>query len=254
MLLPFVVRELREQFAGSRLGIAWTLLQPLLLVLLYWWVFARVLRMRVPAPPGAPDTPFIVFLLSGLLPWLAFSEGLMRGAGAVVARREVVTNMAFPFHLFPLAAVLAVHCSHLAAFALFLVVYYGVTGLPSTAQVLGVLLLLGCQLALAAGLALMLSALVVYLRDLLHLLPLLLQVVFYTAPILYPMSLVPEEFHSILMLNPYSGFAQAFHRAILEGQWPALPLLLWLLALAALSMGLGTWMFKRLRPGFADVL
>ena len=101
---PFVGRELREQYAGSLLGVLWSLLQPALLVLLYWWVFSAVLRIRFPEGTALADTPFIVFLLSAMLPWFAFQEGLNRAAGAIVARRDMVRKVHFPVLVFPLAA------------------------------------------------------------------------------------------------------------------------------------------------------
>jgi lipopolysaccharide transport system permease protein len=195
-----------------------------------------------------------VFLLSGLLPWLAFSDALMRGTAAVVGRRDVVTKMAFPFHLFPLAAVVAAHISQLVGYFAFLGVYYAISGSVAGAQVLGVLYLLACQIVLVAGLALMLSALAVYLRDLLHILPLVLQVVFYTAPIVYPLSIVPKAYHSVAMLNPYAALAEGFHGAVIGAQWPSLGTLAALALTGCGSLLLGAWMFKRLRPGFADVL
>ena len=93
LLWPFVGRELREPYAGSLLGVTWSLLQPLLFILLYWWVFAAVMRIRFPAGSALADTPFIVFLLSALLPWFAFQEGVSRAAGAILNRRDMIRKV-----------------------------------------------------------------------------------------------------------------------------------------------------------------
>ena len=99
---PFVLREIREQYVGSRLGLAWTVLQPALMVLLYWLVFAKILKLRVPAVDGR-EAPFLVFLLSALLPWFAFNESVSRATNAVLAKRDVVKLMQFTLSIFPLS-------------------------------------------------------------------------------------------------------------------------------------------------------
>ncbi len=253
LLAPFVGRELREQFAGSHLGRAWTLLQPALLVLLYWWVFDRVLRLRLPQTEGGDGAPFVVYLLAGLIPWLAFSEGVVRAASALVAHREVVTNTDFPFHLFPLAALVAVHLTHALVFLAFLSIWALWGHGMAWPQALGCLGLFSLQVGLAAGLGLGLAAFSVFFRDLLHLLPLTMQVLLYSAPVLYPVSLVPEGVRAWLWLNPFTALAEGYHGLVL-GQALPLPLFPILAALALAALAAGAWLFRRLRPGFADVL
>ena len=120
---PFIGRELREQYAGSLLGVVWSLLQPLLFILLYWWVFAAVLRTRFPPGSALADTPFIVFLLSALLPWFAFQDGLNRAAGAILNRRDVVRKVHFPVQIFPIVAAAAAYVVHGLSYALFLATF-----------------------------------------------------------------------------------------------------------------------------------
>jgi ABC-type polysaccharide/polyol phosphate export permease len=251
---PFIGRELREQYAGSLLGVVWSLLQPLLFILLYWWVFSAVLRTRFPQDSALADTPFIVFLLSVLLPWFAFQDGLNRAAGAILNRRDVVRKVHFPVRVFPLAAAAAAYVVHGLSYFVFLAalaLWRG--GLPLTTLV-AVLLLLALQFAVTAGLGLLLAAFTVYLRDIQQVLGLALAVMFYTAPILYPLALVPENFHRLIHLNPFTVFAEAYHGAVLLGVWPepAVWFGLTLLAIGALSTGI--YVFRRLEPGFADVL
>lgn len=254
-LAPFVARDIREQYAGSRLGLIWALLQPALLVLLYWWVFAQIMQLRVPARPGAvEDLPFIAFLLSGLLPWFAFSEGLSRGAAAVVARRDVVTKLPLPSQLFPLSAVSAAFVTHIFAFLLFLIGFFFWKRPTAFGPLVAIGLVLGLQLLTTAGLALVFAALTVYLRDTQQVLTFALQLIFYTAPILYPLELVPETLRALLQINPFAGFAIAYHETVLWGQWPSLALLTHLGLLAVGSFLLGRFVFRRLQPGFSDVL
>lgn len=254
LLPPFVGRELREQYAGSLLGVVWSVLQPLLFILLYWWVFAAVMRIRFPVGSALADTPFIAFLLSALLPWFAFQEGLTRAAGAILNRREVVRKVHFPVRVFPLAAAAAAFGVHAGSYLLFLVVFSLWQGSLPVHAWSAVLVLLGLQFTATAGLGLLLAALTVYLRDIQQVLGLLLAVLFYTAPVLYPLSLVPEEFHSLIYLNPFTAFAEAYHGAVLAGVWPEPAVLVGLGLFAASALVVGTHVFRRLEPGFADVL
>lgn len=254
LLWPFIGRELREQYAGSLLGVAWSIVQPLLFILLYWWVFAAVFRTRFPEDSALAGTPFIVFLLSTLLPWFAFQEGVSRAAGSIVNRRDMVRKVHFPVQVFPLAAAAAAFLVHGFSYILFLcglALWRG--GLFST-TLIAVPLLLGLQFVATAGLGLALATFTVYLRDTVQVLGLLLTMMFYTAPVLYPLMLVPERFHSVVRLNPFTIFAEAYHDVVLVGVWPAPMALAGLVVFAAGTLIVGISLFRRLEPGFADVL
>ena len=254
LLPPFVGRELREQYAGSLLGVVWSILQPALFILLYWWVFAAVMRIRFPVGSALADTPFIVFLLSALLPWFAFQEGLTRAAGAIVGRRDVVRKVHFPVRVFPLAATAAAFVVHAGSYLLFLAAFALWRGGIAPGALAAVMVLLGLQFAATAGLGLLLASFTVYLRDIQQVLGLLLAVMFYTAPVLYPLSLVPEEFRGLIYLNPFTVFAEAYHGVVLAGVWPEPAVLTGLGLFATFALVVGTQVFRRLEPGFADVL
>ena len=254
LFLPFIWRELREQYAGSLLGVLWSILQPMLFILLYWWVFAAVMRIRFPEGSTLADTPFIVFLLSALLPWFAFQEGLTRAAGAIVGRRDVVRKVHFPVQVFPLAAAAAAFVVHAGSYLLFLAALALWRGGMAPGAMAVVMVLLGLQFAVTAGLGLLLASFTVYLRDIQQVLGLLLAVIFYTAPVLYPLSQVPEEFHGLIHINAFTAFAEAYHSAVLAGVWPQPAVLAGLSLFAALALVAGVGVFRRLEPGFADVL
>lgn len=254
LLPPFIGRELREQYAGSLLGAMWSLLQPILYILLYWWVFAAVFRARFPENSALADIPFIAFLLSALLPWFAFQEGLSRAASAILNRRDVVRKVHFPVRVFPLAAAAAAFAVHALSYAVFLAAFALWRGGLPLRSLAAVVVLFGLQFVTTAGLGLLLAAFTVYLRDIQQVLGLLLAVLFYTAPILYPLTLVPEKFQGLVRLNPFTAFAESFHGAVLAGSWPEPSLLLGLALLAVGSLAVGAYVFRRLEPGFADVL
>ncbi len=251
---PFIGRELREQYAGSLLGVVWSVLQPVLFILLYWWVFAAVMRIRFPAGTALADTPFIVFLLSALLPWFAFQEGLTRATNAILNRRDVVRKVHFPVRVFPLAAAAAAFVVHAGSYLLFLAAFAVWRGGMAPGALVAVAILWSLQFVVTAGLGLLLASFTVYLRDIQQILGLLLAVIFYTAPVLYPLSQVPEEFHGLVHLNPFTAFAEAYHGAVLAGVWPTPWTWAGLSLFAAGALVAGVYVFRRLEPGFADVL
>ncbi len=254
LLPPFIGRELREQYAGSLLGILWSFLQPALYILLYWWVFAVIMRTRFPAGSALAETPFIVFLLSALLPWFAFQDGLNRAAGAVINRRDMVRKVHFPVYIFPLATVTAAFIVQVGSYLLFLAVLALWRGGLSLNTLGAVIVLLGLQFAVTAGLGLVLAAFTVYLRDVTQVLGLVLASLFYTAPVLYPLMLAPAGFQTLLWLNPFTAFAEGYHSAVLSGIWPSPLLLMGLGVFAVGASAAGIYVFRHLEPGFADVL
>lgn len=252
LLPPFVWRDIREQYAGSALGLIWSLVQPLLLILLYWLVFAQIMQIRLGGT--LDDIPFIAYLLSGLLPWFAFQDGLSKGANAVIGRRDMVKKVHFPVQVFPLAAVTAAFVSHAIGFALFLLAFLLWRGQVDFAQIGLLVVLFSLQWLFVAGLGLCLAAVTVYIRDITQIIGIVLMAMFYTAPVLYPLEMVPEGLRSVIMLNPFTPIADSYHRIILLGTGPEPQTWLLLLVLAGGALALGRYVFKRLEPGFADVL
>jgi len=254
MILPFVWRDIREQYAGSLGGVIWSVCQPLFLIFLYWWVFSKILRVRIPIAEGAGSLPFIVFLLSALLPWFAFQDGLMKGTSAIIGHRDVVKKVHFPVIVFPLAAVIAACINHGIGYGIFLVVFFIWQNHLSIEQLTAIAAILMLQIFFTAGLAVLFAAIAVYLRDVIQIIGLVLPALFYTSPILYPLSLVPENWQSWVSLNPFTLFAEAYHHAVLDGGWPTLSTSVLLILLAGSALWGGKTIFRRLQPGFSDVL
>ncbi len=254
LLWVFVRREVAEQFAGSVLGRVWAVAQPVFTVLMYWWVFGLVWAVRLPPDEGGAEQSFIVFLLSALLPWLAFQEALNRGAGAVLARGDVLRHAKFPAAVFPLARCLAAHLVFLPVLLVFFLSsgQEGVIGRLSLLPAWGAWFAL--QVVFASGLALLFAALAAYVRDLPPALGVGLPVLMFTAPVLFPLAKMPDSVRPWVWLNPFTPFAEGYHSLVLAGGAPEG--LLWLYA-AALALGavlFGGWVFERLSAGFADVL
>jgi lipopolysaccharide transport system permease protein len=252
LLPPLVARELKERYAGSVFGILWTFLNPALFVLLYWLVFAQVLQIRVRMNTG--DIPFLPFLLSGLLPWFAVQEGVMRGASAVLDKRHIIKKVIFPVELFPLSSVVSAFVHHSVGMAIFLFSFFIWKGTVTVQQLFFITILLCLQILLTAGLSLLFSSLSVYLRDIIQVLNVLFQVIFYMSTILYPLTSVPGRLKLFILANPVTALAESYHNAVLLGTFPGIGSFVYLVIFTAFVVAAGIYTFRKLKKGFADVL
>jgi ABC-type polysaccharide/polyol phosphate export permease len=252
LLPPLLARDIKERYAGSVFGILWTFLQPLLFILLYWLVFSQILKIRIRADTG--EIPFIAFLLSGLLPWFVLQEGVVKGASSIIDKRHIIKKVIFPVELFPLSSVLSALIYHGFGIIIFLVVFFIWRGEVTILQISFFILLLCIQILLAGGLAFMFACLSVYLRDLIQVVTVAFQIIFYVSPILYPLSAVPEKFKTIILLNPVTPLAESYHNTILYNKYPNTGDMLYLLTFTVFILVAGIYLFRRFKKGFADVL
>jgi ABC-type polysaccharide/polyol phosphate export permease len=252
LLPPLLLRDIKERYAGSTIGIFWAFLQPLLFILIYWMVFSQILRIRIQVDTG--NIPFIAFLLSGLLPWFALQEGIIRGASAILDRRHVIKKVIFPVELFPLSSVISAFIHHAFGIVIFLLVFFLWSGSISFLQISCVLCLLCLQIVLTSGLSLLFSSLSVYIRDIVQVIGVALQVVFYTSTILYPLNAVPAKLKYIVLMNPMTALAEAYHAVILYDRYPATGTMIYILCLTGAVLFAGIHIFRKLKRGFADVL
>lgn len=257
LLKMLVQRDLEERYKGSVLGNLWPLLTQLSQLLIYTFVFSIVLKVKVELMNGKPvdgNITFGLWLFAGLLPWIAFTGGLVRSAVSVVVQPNLVKKVVFPLDLLPLVPVLSAFIESLFGLAmLILLVALSSQELYTTFALLPLVWL--PQLLLTAGLGYFAAGLTVFLRDIPQLLGVVLNLWFYLTPIVYPISLVPEDFRVVIFwLNPLAAFSQVYRDLILAGSVEYEKE--WLVAsgVSLLVFGLGLWVYRRLRPAFADVL
>jgi ABC-type polysaccharide/polyol phosphate export permease len=252
LLPPLLMRDIKERYAGSVMGIFWTFIQPLLFILLYWLVFARILKIRIQADMG--EIPFFAFLLTGLLPWFALQEGVIRGASSIIEKRHVIKKVMFPAELFPLSSVISSFIHHSVGIIVFLLIFFLWKGSVSITQILFIIILLTMQISLTSGLSLIFSSLSVYIRDIIQIIGVGFQVAFYMSTILYPLKSVPADLKFIILLNPATSLTEAYHNVILFDRLPETGGMLYLSLVTVISVMGGVYLFKKLKRGFSDVL
>ena len=248
LIQSLVARELKARYRGSALGFVWSFINPLLLLLIYSFVFTTVM-------PNTTEgvQPYQLFMFCGILPWTWFSSSLSEAANSLIAGGNLIKKVLFPAEVLPIVTVLAnmVHfLLGLPILAIFLLYYRA--PLNATDLIWFPLVLL-TQLILTIALALIVSALTVHFRDLKDLLANLLTFWFFATPIIYPMTMAPGIGRTLLNVNPFTHLAISYQEILFYdgpyGHWR------WLIALMFGSVALflfGYFLFDRLRDSFAE--
>ncbi|MEH2418607.1 ABC transporter permease [Nostoc sp.] len=256
LLRTLVRRDLEARYKGSILGNLWPLLNQLSQLLIYTYVFSTVLKVKLTTLKGLPanDFTFGLWLFAGLLPWIAFTGGLMQSANSVLGQPNLVKKVVFPLALLPLVPVLSTFIE--SSFGLMALIFFVAVTSHTLHTTLALLPLVWLtQLLLTAGLGYLTAGLTVFLRDIPQTLVVVLNIWFYATPLVYPASAIPEQWQTLVFwLNPMAAIAEVYRDIVLVGEvkhWGE-----WGVAstIATIIFCVGITVYKRLRPAFADVL
>jgi len=206
LVFNLVSRDLKIKYRRSFLGFFWTVLHPLILCGIYYFIFHEILQVKIPN--------YVIFILSGVIPWTFFSTSVIEGTETLIGNASLLTKVPIPPQTFPFVACLTNFITFLLAmpivfsFGLILGVSYGF-------QLLYLPLLAVILFSMAYSLALILSVAYVHLRDLKHAIGLLMQIWFYATPILYKTEMVPQNLQAIIYINPLGALFTGFHQVFL---------------------------------------
>ncbi len=249
LIQSLVARELQARYRGSVLGFLWSFINPLLLLLIYTFVFTVVM----PGSRGAGLEPYSLFLFCGILPWTWFSSSLLESSNALIASGNLLRKVLFPAEVLPIVSVLTglVHfCLGLPILGLFIL--YARVPVTFT-DLLWVPVIIAVQLVFTLGLALLLSSLTVHFRDLRDLLANVLTFWFFATPIIYPLFQAPERYRWILALNPVTHLVTAYQDTLFTaGPMTSWRPLLGMVAVAVATFLIGYFVFDRLRDTLAE--
>jgi len=246
-----VSRAIRTDYLENLTGFGWLIIQPLLLLAVYAFVFTTIFKARLPA---SAEVDFVPYLAVAFWPWTAFSDAVLRSSSSITANAALIGKVAFPSEMLPLSTVTATFVMHMAGYLAVLLV---LQLLGTQIQWLGVLAaipVLICLYLFAGALALFASAMQVFVRDVAQILPPLMTFWFFTTPILYPASVLPPQMAAIMKFNPMSWYVERLRDFLLFGEYN-LSLLDAVIPLATLLLfWLALKFFRRLRAHFEDFL
>ena len=231
LVFNLVGKNLKRKYRRSYFGFLWTLMAPTAMAVVYYFVFKMVLKVHIPH--------YVAFVLSGVLPWAFFAQSLSEGMESIVGNWGLASKVPIPVQVFPFS----VTATNIINFAVSIPVIIGasfVSHVELSASVLLLPLIFFFLFLTTYGMALILSLVFVYLRDLRHILSILLQIWFYGTPVVYSESMVPPQFHWVLYANPVGTSFVALHQILAEGIWPDRTTLLcecgWSLGLMSLGI------------------
>ena len=233
------------------MGLFWSVVHPLIMLVLYTFVFAMILKVKVGADEGTGS--FALFVLCGMLPWNAFQEGLSRSAGVILENAALIKRTVFPSEVLPAYLVLSGLVNELIGLVILLLALL-VTGHSLSPLLLLLPAIFLLQLLFTLGLSWVLAGINVFIRDVGQLLGLALTLWVFLTPIYYPSSLLPDGLRFLLVLNPMAGLVDAYRALILRGQPPNPSSMMVLVLFSIFAFAIGYAMFKKMQRAFADVV
>lgn len=246
LLRNLVFKDLKLKYRGSVLGFLWSLVHPLAMMLVYTLAFKVVMKN--------PQPNFLLFLLIGILAWTFFAGSLTMATGSIIDAGGLMKGVRFPRAILPLATVLFNLSQYALTLTVLLPLLLLIHGLAPKWPMLLFPLLVALQVIFTAGLALMVAAATAFFRDVRHLLDIALSLLFWTTPIVYPLSMVPERAQALFLLSPMSPFVSVFHQVMYDRQWPDPSLLLLVITYAVTSAAMGLALFLAVEDRLSEQL
>ena len=255
LIIRLSKNDFRKRYAGSYLGVIWALVPPIITVIMYWFVFDKIFGSSRQFVREGVEVPYVLFLTSGLVPWFFFSVAISGGTSALLEYNYLVKKVVFKISILPMIKIIAAWFVHLFFTAVLLVIaiLYGYTPTIYTTQIL---YYSACEFVLVLGMCYATSSIVIFFRDLQQMIGIMLQVGIWATPILWNIAMFDDSKKWIVKLNPLTYIVEGFRTSIYGDSWFFehfySSTYFWIVTV--LIFILGSLIFKRLKPQFADVL
>ena len=245
LLKTNIKKEVRGKYKNSFLGVLWSFLNPLLQIMVYAIIFQLILKN--------PQENYSIFICCGLIPWTFFASAITRSAFTMVENGNILKKVYFPREILPISIVTSETVNFLISSIIILgFVIFG--GLGITKFIVFYPLILLAQYLLLIGISFIVSSISVYVRDLQHLIGVVLQLLFYAAPIVYSQEAIPANFQWILKFNPMTYIINGYRDIFYYQQTPDIMALLSIIAISIIICVIGYMIFNKLQKGFAEQL
>jgi lipopolysaccharide transport system permease protein len=246
-LLYFLVwRDIKLRYKQTVIGVAWAVLVPVIQLVIFSVIFGHLAGIK---PDGA--YPYPLFVLAGLVPWTFFAHSVTQGGHSLVDQQQLLTKVYFPRLFMPTAAVTGCLIDSLISFGVLALVFAWYGHVPS-GQIVFLPVLVAFTALASLGAAYLLSALTVAYRDFRFVIPVMVQVLMFLSPVIYPVTIVPERYQWLLGLNPMAGMIDGFRSALLGKPWN-MPTLLVSMASTLCLLYAGAMYFRKTERRFADI-
>lgn len=253
LLRQLVRRNIQARYKGTMLGLVWMVVTPFLMLVVYTFVFSVVLKARWGGSFGDSKVAFALIMFCGMSLFNIFAESINGSTGVITGNPNYVKKVVFPLEILPVASVLSACFFGLVWLGILLA---GVWFFMHTfcAAIICLPLVLMLLFLLCCGIAWFVASLGVYVRDLAHVIGIVLQILFFMTPICYSVETVPERFRPILIVNPLTVIIESARRVLIYTEWPQWRHLGAVAVLSLIVFQLGYFWFMKTKRGFADVL
>lgn len=247
LLWAFTLKEIKIRYKQTILGVAWAILQPAALTIIFTVIFSLFLKVQ------SSGVPYPIFAYSALLPWTFFTTAVSFGALSVVNNGGLVTKIYFPKEILPFSAIGAAFFDFLMASLIFIVMML-IYKIPLSPIIFLTFIFVGAILLLTTGISLILSTVNVLFRDIRFVVPLVLQIWMYVSPVIYSFDQVPDKYKTYIAINPLVGIIQGFRQVTILGKTPDVPMTIYSVLTSIVVFIVGYWFFKKKERIFADVI
>ncbi|NOU73893.1 ABC transporter permease [Paenibacillus sp. LMG 31458] len=243
-------KDFQNKFTGSYLGIIWAFIQPIIMILIYWFVFQVGFKSTT-----VSNVPFVLWLLSGMIPWIYFTDSVFNSTNSVVDSSYLVKKIVFNVRILPFVKIVSAAFIHLF-FIIVLLLMLFIYGFSFDLVYFQFFYYFIALLLLILGIGLISSSIIVFIKDVGQIINMLLQFGFWLTPIFWSIQQIPQKYHFYLKLNPMYyiiiGYRETFLDHVYFWEHPILTIYYWVVVFVVLSIG--TMLFSKLRSHFADVL
>ncbi|MCR5715650.1 MAG: ABC transporter permease [Lachnospiraceae bacterium] len=249
--------DFKKRYAGSYLGMVWALAQPVVTVVMYWFVFDNFFGQKAQLVSYGIEMPYVLYLTAGLVPWFYFTEAWQNGTTALLEYNYLVKQVVFKISILPIIKIVAATFVHLF-FVVVMLAVAAMYGVYPTIYTIQIIYFSACMFFFILGLSYATCALVIFFRDLTQIIAIFLQVGMWATPILWNITMLDDKpvLLRIIKLNPLVYIVNGYRSALVEQTWFFedfySTIYFWIVTVAI--FGLGALIFKRLKPQFADVL
>jgi teichoic acid transport system permease protein len=250
LLINMSKSDFKNRFSGSYFGIVWAIIQPIMTILIFWFVFQVGFRAQ-----PISNVPFILWLCAAMIPWNFFADAIINATGAFTSYSFVVKKLVFKIGLLPLVKVTSSFFLNIA-FNILLILIFTLYGKFPGVHLISIVYYNVCLFALITAVSYFISTLNVFFKDATQIVGILLQFGIWLTPIMWEETAIPEQFRWIIKINPIYYIVNGFREALIDGTWffehPRQTVYFWSITLIVAIIGVV--FFRKMKPHFADVL
>jgi len=251
LVAELVLRDLRNRYTGSILGFFWSVLNPLIQLILYTVVFSIVLKVRI--GPDASAGQFAIYLFCGLLPWIAIQESATRSATGFIEHSNIIKKLSFPIETIHFSLVLSSLIHQVLGTLVFLAVL-AATGNAHYHTLILIVPLMATQCLFMYGIGMIIASIQTFFRDVLHIIGVGFQALFWATPIVYSKDKLAEPYTVILDLNPFTHLLEGYRWALIGDPAPSPAGIIYWTACGVILYFLGRVVLRRARPVILDLI